>query len=81
MGSSSTHEYARDAVVEHARGVLAERFGIDIATADRILGDVARAQMRTVVELAGAVVESCTNGSTPLPRRLYTNSEDISDAA
>ena len=81
MGSSTTDGYARDAVVEHARGVLAERFGIDIATADRILGDVARVQKRTIVDLANAVVESCTNGSTPLPRRLYTQGDDISDAA
>ena len=81
MGSSTTDGYARDAVVEHARGVLAERFGVDIATADRILGDVARVQKRTIVELAEAVVESCTNGSTPLPRRLYTQGGDISDAA
>ena len=56
MGSSTTDGYARDAVVEHARGVLAERFGVDIATADRILGDVARVQKRTIVELADAVV-------------------------
>ena len=81
MRSSSTDVYVHDAVVEHARGVLAERFGIDIATADRILGDVARVQKRTIVELSEAVVESCTNGSTPLPRRLYTDGGDISDAA
>jgi len=81
MGSSSTNVYPRDAVVEQARGVLAERFGTDIATADRILVDVARAQKRSVVDLAGAVIESCTNDSTPLPRRLYTSGEEISDAA
>ena len=80
MGSSSG-VYARDAVVEQARGVLAERFGTDIATADRILVDVARAQNRSVVDLARAVIESCTNDSTPLPRRLYTRGEEISDAA
>ena len=80
MGSSSG-VYARDAVVEQARGVLAERFGTDIATADKILVDVARAQKRSVVDLAGAVIESCTNDSTPLPRRLYTSGEEISDAA
>ena len=81
MGSSSTDAYVRDAVVEQARGVLAERFGTDIATADRILVDVARAQKRSLVDLAGAVIESCANGSTPLPRRLYTNSNGISYAA
>jgi hypothetical protein len=81
MGSSSTDARVGDAIVEQARGVLAERFGTDVATADRVLGDVARAQKRAVAELAGAVVESCTNDSTPLPRRLYTNSDDISDAA
>ena len=81
MGSSSTDGYVRDAVVEQARGVLAERFGTDIATADRILVDVARAQKRSVVDLAGAVVGSCTDDSKPLPRRLYTNANGISDAA
>ena len=81
MGSSTRDAHVRDAVVEQARGVLAERFGTDIATADRILGDVARAQKRSVTDLAGAVVESCTNDSTPLPRRLYVNNDEISDAA
>jgi hypothetical protein len=81
MGSSSRNVYARDAVVEQARGVLAERFGTDVAIADRILCDVARAQNRAVPELARAVVESCTNDDTPLPRRLYTNGEAINDAA
>jgi hypothetical protein len=80
MGSSSPDARLRGAVIDQARGVLAERFGIEISTADRILGDVARAQERPVAELAGAIVESCTNGSTPLPRRLYTNN-DIGDAA
>jgi hypothetical protein len=81
MGSNSMDERVGDAAVEHARGVLAERFGIEIATADVILGDVARAQQRTVSDLARAVVASCTNGSTPLPRRLYTDSDVIGDAA
>jgi hypothetical protein len=69
------------AVQERARGVLAERFGIEIATADAILTDVARLQRRTVDDLAAAVVRSCTDGSTPLPPRLYTNSDGISTAA
>jgi hypothetical protein len=68
-------------VIEQARGVLAERFGVDISTADTIIGDVARAQKRTVDELAAAIVASCTNGSTPLPRRLYTNGDEDSEAA
>ena len=80
MGSSSD-VYVREAVVEQARGVLAERFGTDIATADRILVDVARAQTRSVIDLAGAVIESCTSDSTPLPRRLYTSGDKVSDAA
>jgi hypothetical protein len=80
MASRTLDVYAREAVVEQARGALAERFGTDIATADRILGDVARAQKRSVADLAEAVVESCANGSTPLPRRLYTTS-GINDAA
>jgi hypothetical protein len=68
-------------VVERARGVLAERFGTEIATADAILNDVARLQKQSVEELAVAVVRSCTDGSTPLPRRLYTNSDEVSAAA
>jgi hypothetical protein len=80
MGSSSS-DVGVSAVVEHARGVLAERFGVDIARADAILTDVARVQKRSTTDLAAAVVESCTNGSTPLPRRLYTDSNGISDAA
>jgi ANTAR domain len=62
-------------VVDHARGVLAERFGVAIATADQILRDIARAQGRDVNELAAAVVASCTSDATPLPRSLYTNGE------
>jgi ANTAR domain len=76
-----TEHSVRDAVLEHARGVLAERFGVGISTADKILQDCARAQGRRVTELAIAVVASCTNGSTPLPRRLYTNDDQTNEAA
>jgi hypothetical protein len=62
---------ATTAVLEQARGVLAERFGIEIETADEILTKVARTQQRNVTELAEDVVRSCTDGSMPLPRRLY----------
>jgi hypothetical protein len=68
-------------VVEHARGVLAERFGVGISTADSILNDVARAQRRDVPELAAAIVESCTTDSTPLPRRLYALQDEPKGAA
>ena len=61
------------AVVEHARGVLAERFGVGISTADGILRDVARTENTLVAELAAAVVASCTTDATPLPRSLYTD--------
>ena len=61
------------AVVEHARGVLAERFGVGISTANGILRDVARAENCLVAELAAAVVASCTSDSAPLPRSLYTD--------
>jgi hypothetical protein len=71
----------RDAVLEHARGVIAERFGVGISTADKILHDCARAQGRAVTELAVAVVASCTTDSAPLPRRLYWNGEDTNEAA
>ena len=80
MGSSSS-DVRVSAVVEQARGVLAERFGVEIAMADAILADVGRVQKRSITDLAAAVVESCTNGSMPLPRRLYTDSNEISDAA
>jgi ANTAR domain len=75
------HLRAVDAPIERARGVLAERFGIEIAVADAILESVARTQNRTVSELAAAVVASCTDGSKPLPQRLYTNDDGFSDAA
>ncbi|MFL5946211.1 MAG: hypothetical protein ACJ74C_12380 [Gaiellaceae bacterium] len=58
-------------VVDHARGVMAERFGVAIVTADGILNNVARAQGRDVTELAVAVVASCTSDANPLPRSLY----------
>lgn len=68
-------------VVEHARGVLAERFGVGISAADSILNDVARAQRRDVPDLAAAIVASCTTGETPLPRRLYAINDDTKGAA
>ena len=77
----ATEVSGRDAVLDHARGVLAERFGIAIATADGILNDVARAQQRDLSDLAAAVVASCTTGSTPLPRRLYTHDDELKGAA
>ena len=70
-----------DAVLEHARGVLAERFGVGIDTADKILRDCARAQGRGLTELAVAVVASCTTDSAPLPRRLWTNDDGTNEAA
>ena len=76
-----TEVSGRDAVVEQARGVLAERFGVGIGTADKILRDCARAQGRGLSELAMAVVASCTTDSAPLPRRLYWNSEETNEAA
>jgi hypothetical protein len=77
MQSLSIDARASDAVVERARGVLAERFGVEIATADAILCDVARLEERQVAELAAAVVASCAEVSLPLPRRLYTDAEGI----
>jgi hypothetical protein len=68
-------------VVEHARGVLAERFGVGISTADSILNDVARVQRRDIPELAAAIVASCTTDTTPLPRRLYVTNNDTEGAA
>ena len=70
-----------DVVLKRTRGVLAERFGVEIAMADAILSDVARLQGQSVGDLAAAVVRSCTDGSTPLPRRLYMDSDEVSAAA
>jgi len=64
------------AVLEHARGVLAERFGVGISKADAILHNVARLQRRDVTELAAAVVASCTSDASPLPRSLSTNANE-----
>ena len=80
MGSISMGTDLCDAVAERARGVVAERFAVEIAVADVILGDVARVQKRTVADLAAAVVPR-RDDSRPLPRRLCTNKDDISDAA
>jgi hypothetical protein len=68
-------------VVEHARGVLAERFGVGISTADSILSNVARAQRRDIRDLAATIVASCTTDETPLPRRLYAINDDTKGAA
>lgn len=58
------------AIVDHARGVIAERFGVGIETADAILSQVSRTQHCGLAELATAVVASCTE-ATVLPRPLY----------
>jgi hypothetical protein len=76
-----TEVNARDAVLEHARGVLAERFGVGISTADKILHDCARAPARSLNELALAVVASCTTDSAPRPRRLDSNNNETNEAA
>ena len=80
MAGDSLAARAERAVLDRARGVLAERFGVEIAKADSILIRVARAQQRSVSELAAAVVESCTSDTTPLPKSLYANNDKI-DAA
>ena len=71
-----SHGVSAAAVLEHARGVLAERFGVGISKADTILRDVARVQKRDLNELATAVVASCTSDASPLPRSLYTNDSE-----
>lgn len=68
-------------VVEHARGVLAERLGVEISTADSILNDVARAQRRDLTDVAAAIVASCTTDESPLRRRLYAINDDTKGAA
>ena len=59
------------AILDHARGILAERFGVGIKAADEILCAVARCQRQDVEELAAAVVASCTSDACVLPRALY----------
>jgi hypothetical protein len=59
------------AVIEHARGVPAERFGVGIKLADEILASVARQQRQDVHDLAAAIVASCTTDAAVLPRSLY----------
>ncbi len=59
------------AVVDHALGVIAERFGVGISTADSILREFARRQRSSVTELAAAIVGSCTSDASVLPRELY----------
>jgi hypothetical protein len=61
------------AILDHARGVIAERFGVGIRSADSILCEVARRQRCGVEELAAAVVASCTSDTAVLPRSLYLN--------
>ena len=81
MGSNPVVSDACDAVVQQARGVLAERFGVEIVQADGILRDVARLHSRSVSELATAIVASCTDDSAPLPRSMYSDNHGITDAA
>jgi hypothetical protein len=81
MGSNPIVSDASEAVVEQARGVLAERFGVEIARADGILRDVARLNRRSVPELATEVVASCTDDSALVPRRLYPDNHGITGAA
>ena len=68
-------------VVEYACGVLVERFGVGISTADSVLNDVARAQRRDVTDLAVAIVVSRTTDEELLPRRLYAINDDTKGAA
>jgi ElaB/YqjD/DUF883 family membrane-anchored ribosome-binding protein len=67
------------AVVENARGVLAERFGVGISAADSILNDVARAQRRAVVELAAEVVASCTTDAASLRNQRRNGGSGMSE--
>jgi hypothetical protein len=57
--------------IDHARGVIAERFGVGIETADHILCEVARLERTDLDELAACVVASTTNDCSVLPRSLY----------
>jgi hypothetical protein len=68
-------------VVEHPRGVLAERLGVRISTADPLLNDDARAQRRGLPDRAVAIVAPCSTDESPLPRRLYPVNDDTKGAA
>jgi hypothetical protein len=57
--------------MEHAQGVIAERFGVDVESADHIIREVARMERTPVEELAECVVASTTNDCAVLPRSLY----------
>jgi hypothetical protein len=59
------------APLDQALGVLAERFGVGIETAESILRDVARLDQMPIPELAECVVASTTNDCAVLPRSLY----------
>jgi len=63
------------AIIDHALGVLAERFGVDIESAESILQEVARQERTPVEELAECVVASSTNDCAVLPRSLYAQTE------
>jgi len=67
-------------VLEHPRGVLTERLGVRISTADPLVDDVERGR-RDVADLAAAILASSTTDETPLPRRLYAINDDTKGAA
>jgi hypothetical protein len=68
-------------VIEQAKGVLAERFGLDVDDAFALLRRAARSHRLRVRELAEAVVSSC---ETPAPIietvRTWTPSENADSA-
>ena len=61
--------------LEQARGVLAERFGVDIDSADGILREATWRDPMPLEELAECVVASTTNDCAVLPRSLYARDE------
>lgn len=62
---------SQEPVICHALGLIAERFGLDIESAESILREVARREVMPLTELAECVVASCTNDCALLPRSLY----------
>jgi ANTAR domain-containing protein len=56
--------------IDQALGVLAERFGVGIDTAEALLQDVARLEQTPLPELAECVVASTTDDCAVLPRSL-----------
>lgn len=64
-------------ILDAARGVLPERFGVALVSADSILHDVARRHCMDVSEFVLEVVDSCTSDSAVLPQPLRRRERSV----